>query len=93
MSRFLKAGANVCKSKVDLTKSQSRVVGFDGIALVTDGDADAADPVCGTALANGTAAHALDFDDTNFAMMGHPTAPVLSAAPGTESSDSVGNHR
>jgi len=32
------------------------------------------------ALANGTAAHALDFDDTNFSMMGHPTAPVLSAA-------------
>src|SRR5262245_56469131 len=32
------------------------------------------------ALANGTAAHALDFDDTNFAMLGHPTAPVLSAA-------------
>src|SRR5438034_7111137 len=32
------------------------------------------------ALANGTAAHALDFDDTNFAMLGHPSAPVLSAA-------------
>jgi 2-methylcitrate dehydratase PrpD len=32
------------------------------------------------ALANGTAAHALDFDDTNFAMLGHPTAPVLAAA-------------
>jgi 2-methylcitrate dehydratase PrpD len=32
------------------------------------------------ALANGTAAHALDFDDTNFTMMGHPSAPVLSAA-------------
>jgi 2-methylcitrate dehydratase PrpD len=32
------------------------------------------------ALANGTAAHALDFDDTNFALMGHPSAPVLSAA-------------
>ena len=32
------------------------------------------------ALANGTAAHALDFDDTNFAMMGHPSAPVLCAA-------------
>jgi 2-methylcitrate dehydratase PrpD len=32
------------------------------------------------ALANGTAAHALDFDDTNFAMMGHPSAPVLPAA-------------
>jgi 2-methylcitrate dehydratase PrpD len=32
------------------------------------------------ALANGTSAHALDFDDTNFAMLGHPTAPVLAAA-------------
>ena len=32
------------------------------------------------ALANGTAAHALDFDDTNFTMIGHPSAPVLSAA-------------
>src|SRR5262245_46658299 len=32
------------------------------------------------ALANGTAAHALDFDDTNFALMGHPSAPVLAAA-------------
>ena len=31
------------------------------------------------ALANGTAAHALDFDDTNFSMMGHPSAPVLAA--------------
>src|SRR6267142_780457 len=35
------------------------------------------------ALANGTAAHALDFDDTNFTMMGHPTAPVLSAGLAT----------
>jgi 2-methylcitrate dehydratase PrpD len=32
------------------------------------------------ALANGVAAHAHDFDDTNFAMMGHPSAPVLAAA-------------
>src|SRR5262249_7708046 len=32
------------------------------------------------ALANGTAAHALDFDDTNFAMLGHPSPPVLAAA-------------
>src|SRR5215468_4026622 len=35
------------------------------------------------ALANGTAAHALDFDDTNFAMLGHPSAPVLAAALAT----------
>src|SRR6059036_3653488 len=31
------------------------------------------------ALCNGTAAHALDFDDTNFVLMGHPSAPVLAA--------------
>jgi len=32
------------------------------------------------ALANGTAGHALDFDDTNFALLGHPSVPVLAAA-------------
>src|SRR5499427_8388286 len=32
------------------------------------------------ALCNGTAAHALDFDDTNFVLLGHPSAPVLAAA-------------
>ncbi len=32
------------------------------------------------ALANGTAAHAHDFDDTNFALMGHPSAPLLATA-------------
>jgi 2-methylcitrate dehydratase PrpD len=31
------------------------------------------------ALINGTAAHALDFDDVSDAMGGHPTAPVLAA--------------
>jgi 2-methylcitrate dehydratase PrpD len=31
------------------------------------------------ALANGTAGHAHDFDDTNFALMGHPSVPLLAA--------------
>jgi 2-methylcitrate dehydratase PrpD len=31
------------------------------------------------ALINGTAAHALDFDDVSDAMGGHPTAPILAA--------------
>lgn len=60
--------------------------------IQTVADAEGGTPLCtvvGTgrrtgavwaALCNGTAAHALDFDDTNFAMMGHPSAPVLSAA-------------
>jgi 2-methylcitrate dehydratase PrpD len=32
------------------------------------------------ALANGAAGHAHDFDDTSFALMGHPSVPLLSAA-------------
>ena len=32
------------------------------------------------ALINGATSHALDFDDTNMAMGGHPTAPVFPAA-------------
>lgn len=31
------------------------------------------------ALANGSASHALDFDDTHLVMMGHPSVPVLPA--------------
>lgn len=31
------------------------------------------------ALLNGTASHALDYDDVNYALMGHPTVPVLPA--------------
>ena len=32
------------------------------------------------AVANGAAGHAHDFDDTNFALMGHPSVPLLAAA-------------
>jgi 2-methylcitrate dehydratase PrpD len=32
------------------------------------------------ALANGAAGHAHDFDDTSFALLGHPSVPLLSAA-------------
>ena len=34
----------------------------------------------GAALLNGTASHVLDYDDVNFALMGHPSVPVLPAA-------------
>ncbi|MYM53882.1 MmgE/PrpD family protein [Rhodobacteraceae bacterium GS-10] len=37
-------------------------------------------PVRAAALANGTIAHALDYDDTHFANIGHPSAPVVAAA-------------
>lgn len=42
-----------------------------GHALVTG--------MLGAALINGTSAHALDYDDGNLAMHGHPSAPVLAA--------------
>src|SRR5262249_54747358 len=32
------------------------------------------------ALVNGTAAHALDYDDTHASIRGHPSAPIVSAA-------------
>jgi len=36
-------------------------------------------PVYAAALLNGTASHALDYDDVNYAMTGHPTVPVMPA--------------
>ena len=37
-------------------------------------------PAADAALANGAAAHALDFDDVSLPMRGHPSAPLLPAA-------------
>jgi 2-methylcitrate dehydratase PrpD len=36
-------------------------------------------PALSAALVNGTAAHALDYDDVNLAMPGHPTAAIMPA--------------
>lgn len=36
-------------------------------------------PAISAALANGTAAHALDYDDVNLAMLGHPSVAILPA--------------
>src|SRR5579871_5475457 len=35
--------------------------------------------VAQAALVNGTAAHALDYDDVNYSLTGHPSAPILPA--------------
>ena len=37
-------------------------------------------PIGAAALINGTAAHALDYDDVSWALQGHPTVPLLPAA-------------
>lgn len=36
-------------------------------------------PASEAALVNGTSAHALDFDDVNMSMRGHPSVPLLPA--------------
>src|SRR3974390_3483006 len=36
-------------------------------------------PVRAAALSNGATSHALDYDDTHFEFVGHPSAPVISA--------------
>ena len=41
------------------------------------------------ALANGTAGHAHDFDDTSFALMGHPSVPLLAAALAAAESETL----
>ena len=42
------------------------------------------------ALANGAAGHAHDFDDTNFALLGHPSVPLLSAAMAAAEAEMTG---
>ena len=49
--------------------------GGDSVIFGTDRRASALD----AALINGTASHALDFDDMNNTLGGHPTAPILPA--------------
>ncbi len=51
--------------------------GSDGPCRIVGRDATA--PLLNAALINGAAGHALDFDDTNLTMSGHPTVPVLPA--------------
>src|SRR4051812_13993518 len=36
-------------------------------------------PLLEAAMVNGTASHALDYDDVNESMLGHPTVPIMAA--------------
>jgi 2-methylcitrate dehydratase PrpD len=51
-----------------------------GIALATVVGTELKTAPGWAALANGAAGHAHDFDDTNFALLGHPSVPLLSTA-------------
>jgi 2-methylcitrate dehydratase PrpD len=59
----------IVRSLLDCNPRQrATVVGYGDIATLS-----------GAALANGTMAHACDYDDSSWTMWGHPTAPVLAA--------------
>ena len=57
---------------------QAMVVGEGGTACSVFGSSGRAS-ASGAALANGTAAHALDFDDMCFVSLAHPSAPLVAA--------------
>jgi 2-methylcitrate dehydratase PrpD len=69
------AGASEPAARV-VQRVVSRDPSGPAAVLGTDIRATAAD----AALANGTAAHALDFDDMCFVSLAHPSAPLVSAA-------------
>lgn len=60
--------ARLCAKSLDLGDGPSLLLGSSRRTGALD-----------AALVNGTASHALDFDDCNNTMGGHPSAPVLSA--------------
>lgn len=60
--------AALCAQSLDLANGPSLLLGSRRRVGALD-----------AALVNGTASHALDFDDCNNTMGGHPSAPVLSA--------------
>lgn len=60
-----------------ITRDMVLAEGGQGAATLFGG---ARGPARGVALANGAASHALDYDDTHFAHIGHPSVAVLPAA-------------
>jgi 2-methylcitrate dehydratase PrpD len=70
-------GTTLAGSVAECTRIVSSTLGAGGPALLFGSPRRAA-PL-DAALINGTAAHALDFDDCSDSMGGHPSAPVLPA--------------
>jgi len=61
-------------------RSVQRVIGADGGGPCTVVGTPLRGSAANAALANGTAAHALDFDDMCFVSLAHPSAPLVPAA-------------
>ena len=71
-------GVTVAGSAEPCAQILGRAIAPAGGASLVFGSADRASAL-DAALINGTAAHALDFDDCNNTLGGHPSAPILPA--------------
>lgn len=72
-------GCALAGAREPVVQTLLRTPGLNTIGAVPVwGRREKLEPLC-AALVNGAAAHALDFDDVNIAMGGHPTAPLLPA--------------
>ena len=70
-------GVTLAGAAEDCARIAGRVVSSSGAALIFGGTRRVAP--ADAAFVNGTASHALDFDDCSNTLGGHPSAPVLSA--------------
>jgi 2-methylcitrate dehydratase PrpD len=70
--------AGAAEPVATITRTVARVEGGTPLCTVL-GSAFRTSPTW-AALCNGAAGHAHDFDDTNFALMGHPSVPLLATA-------------
>ncbi len=72
-------GCALAGAREPVVQTLLRTPGLNTIGAVPVwGRSEKLEPLC-AALVNGAAAHALDFDDVNIAMGGHPTAPLIPA--------------
>ncbi len=83
------AGAREPVVKI-LVESACAADGGDEAALLGLG---ARSSLLGAALVHGTAAHALDYDDTHWGLQGHPSAPVLGALWGLSERERLSGSR
>jgi 2-methylcitrate dehydratase PrpD len=70
--------AGASEAVASITRTVARVEG--GVPLCTVIGSSLRTSSTWAALCNGAAGHAHDFDDTNFALLGHPSVPLLSTA-------------
>jgi 2-methylcitrate dehydratase PrpD len=68
------AGSREPCARLLLDEYRDMGLGDDGVTVV---GRDARLPLVDAAIVNGTASHALDYDDVNEAMLGHPSVPIL----------------